>query len=102
MYIDDLIPTLGNAIPCFAPGKVYNIGGVEYRSVKELSDLVLATTGADPALVEYEPLDAHNTVNKRPDVKLAIKDLGHNPIVTLEQGVPKTVQWMKQVYGGLK
>lgn len=99
MYVDDLLPTLTTAVSRFRPGQVYNIGGIEYRSVHELSDIVLKHTGADPALVEYLPLDAHNTVNKRPDVSRAARDLGHSPRVSLEEGVPLTVAWMKRVYG---
>mgnify|MGYP001193741263 FL=1 len=41
MYIDDFIPTLANAVEKFDPGNVINIGGDEYRSVKDLSDLIL-------------------------------------------------------------
>ncbi len=41
MYIDDFIPTLANVADNFVAGEVYNIGGEEFRSVKELSDLIL-------------------------------------------------------------
>lgn len=98
MYIDDFIPTLANVCERFKPGEVYNIGGEEYRSVHELSDLILNLTGADKNLVEYLPEDVHNTLNKRPDISKAKRDLGHNPHVTLEEGIPKTVEWMKKVY----
>lgn len=97
MYVDDLIPTIANAVDAFKPGEVYNVGGIEYRSVKELSDLVLKYTGGDPKLVRYLPEDKHNTVSKRPDIRKAVADLGHNPRVLLEEGVPKTVEWMKKI-----
>lgn len=98
-YVDDLIPTLANIAERFAPGEVYNIGGAEYRSVNELADLVLRETGADPSLVRLLPHDAHNRKNKRPDITKARRDLGHNPTVTLEQGVPWYVAWMRERYG---
>ena len=47
MYVDDLIPTIANCVGMFADGQVVNIGGVEYRSVKELSDFVLKILGKD-------------------------------------------------------
>lgn len=100
MYIDDLIPSMANAVDRFIPGEVYNLGGTEYRSVKDLSDLVLKQTGGDHGLVRYLPEDKHNTVSKRPDIRKAILNLGHNPSVSLEEGLPKTVEWMKSVYGG--
>ncbi len=98
MYIDDFIPTLANVCNNFKAGEVYNIGGQEYRSVKELSDLVIECTGADPNLVDYLPEDVHNVLNKRPDIQKAITDLGHYPVVTLEEGIPKTIEWMKEIY----
>lgn len=99
MYIDDFIPTLANVCENFIPGEVYNIGGQEFRSVKELSDLILDYTGVDPKLVDYIPEDKHNVLNKRPDIEKAKKQFGHDPKVSLEEGVPETIEWMKQVYG---
>lgn len=98
MYIDDFIPTLSNVCEKFVPGEVYNIGGKEYRSVKELSDMIIQYTDADIKLVTYLPKDKHNVLSKRPDISKAEKQFGHNPVVTLEYGVPKTIEWMRQVY----
>ncbi|MGE5529344.1 MAG: NAD-dependent epimerase/dehydratase family protein [Patescibacteria group bacterium] len=99
MYVDDLIRTMANVCERFKPGRVYNIGGIEYRSVKDLSDLVLRLTGADPGLIEYMPEDRHNVVNKRPRIELALEELDHRPATTLETGIPRTLAWMRQVYG---
>jgi len=98
MYVDDLIPTLARCAGLFSDGLTINIGGEEYRSVKEMSDIVLKTIGIDDSKVNYLPLDKHNTVNKRPDITLAKEILKHNPSTTLEEGIPKTIEWMKRVY----
>ena len=98
MYIDDFIPTLSNVVENFEPGEVYNIGGREFRSVKEMSDLVLQEVGIDDSLVHYLPEDKHNVVNKRPDIEKAREAFDHNPQITLEAGIPRTVDWMKKVY----
>ena len=98
MYIDDFIPTLANAADNFTPGEVYNIGGKEFRSVKELSDLILREVGADDSLVNYQPEDKHNVVNKKPDISKAEAAFGHNPRILLEEGIPRTIEWMKKVY----
>jgi dTDP-glucose 4,6-dehydratase len=98
MFIDDLIPTLANIVDHFIPGRVYNIGGNEYRSVEELADLVLAYSGASRDLIRLLPEDAHNTVNKYPEITKAEIELGHSPRILLEEGVPKTLDWMKNIY----
>ncbi len=98
MYIDDFIPTLSNVVENFEPGEVYNIGGSEFRSVKEMSDIILQEVGIDDSLVHYLPEDKHNVVNKRPDIEKAREAFGHDPQITLEAGIPRTVDWMKKVY----
>jgi dTDP-glucose 4,6-dehydratase len=99
MYVDDLIPTIANVAEFFKEGEVYNIGGTEYRSVRELSEMVLNLTGGNPDLVRYLPEDRHNTVSKRPDIRKAVAELKHAPHILLEEGLPQTVAWMKAVYG---
>ncbi|HZR65126.1 MAG TPA: NAD(P)-dependent oxidoreductase [Terriglobales bacterium] len=98
MYIDDFIPTLATVCENFVSGEVYNIGGEEFRSVRELSDLILKVAGRDHHLVTYLPEDKHNIQNKRPDIQKAKAAFGHNPTTTLEEGVPKTIEWLRQVY----
>lgn len=98
MYIDDFIPTLANSVDKFIPGEVINIGGNEFRSVKEMSNLILNYLKKDDSFVEYLPEDKHNILNKKPDISKAKKNLGHNPKITLETGIPKTIEWMKSVY----
>jgi len=98
MFVDDFIPTLANACERFQDGAIINIGGEEYRSVEELSEIVLKCAGKTDALVTYYEQDKHNVTNKRPDIEFAKKLLGHNPKVTLEEGIAKTIAWMKEVY----
>ena len=96
-YVDDFIPTVANALEQAQSGEVYNIGGEDYRSVREVSDLILAETGVDPDLVTYLPEDVHNVKSKRPCNKRARRDLGHEPSVMLEEGIPKTLKWMESL-----
>jgi dTDP-glucose 4,6-dehydratase len=98
MHIHDFTPTLANVCERFNNEGIYNIGGEDYRSVKELSDLVLAHTGKDDSLVSYLGEEEHNVASKRPDISKAKKDLGHNPTIKLEEGVPNTVNWMLDQY----
>ena len=98
MYIDDFIPTLANVCENFKPGEVYNIGGTEFVSVEQMSELLLEQLGKGDELVTYLPEDKHNTLSKRPDVSKAARDFGHSPKVTLDEGIPATIEWMRAVY----
>ena len=98
MYIDDFIPTLANVCENFQPGEVFNIGGTEFQSVEYASKLILDYLGKSDSLVEYLPEDTHNVQNKRPDISKAAAAFGHNPTITLEDGIPRTIDWMKSIY----
>jgi len=98
LYIDDFIPTLANCVDMFVDGEFVNIGGNEYTSVKDISDTILKQLGKDDYYVDYLSKDVHTTKNKRPDITKAVKLLKHDPKVKIEEGVAKTLEWMKRVY----
>lgn len=98
-YIDDTVRTLANIAERFQAGRVYNIAGSRYHSVKELSDIILAQVGVDDSLVTYEEIEAHNTLDKRVDARRAKDELGHTETVSLEDGIGRTIAWQRQVYG---
>ena len=98
-YIDDTARTLSNITYNFKPGEVYNICGEEYHDIKLMSDLILKYTRGDERLVEYIDIEAHNTLDKKGDATKSRRDLDHKVTVELEEGIRRTVEWQKQVYG---
>jgi dTDP-glucose 4,6-dehydratase len=98
MYIDNAVDTLCNIVDRFRAGQTYNIGGEEFVDVKTASDLILRYLGKDDSMVQYLPEDKHNVVSKRPDISRARRDLGHDPKIRLAEGIPKTIEWMRQAY----
>lgn len=99
MFVDDFIPTLARVAERGTPGRVYNIGGTDFRSVEELAEIVVTEAGASTELIERVGQDVHNVVSKRPDIARAEVELGHAPRVVLEDGVPETIEWMRARYG---
>jgi dTDP-glucose 4,6-dehydratase len=99
-YIDDTARTLANiAEPGrFKPGAVYNIAGDEYHDIKVLSDMILNYLNKGDELVEYQSFESHNTRDKRADISKAIRDLDHQCSVPLNVGIPRTIEWQKEVY----
>ncbi len=98
-YIDDTVRTLANIAGNFKPGEVYNISGDEYHDIKALSDMILDILGKSDDLVEYVKFEAHNTRDKLASNEKAKRDLDHQCTVTLEEGLPRTIAWQKEVYG---
>jgi len=97
-YIDDTVRTLANISERFKPGEVYNIAGDEYHDIKALSDMILNYLGKDDGLVKYIPVEAHNTRDKKTTADKAIRDLDHKATVPLSVGLPRTIEWQKEVY----
>ena len=98
-FVTDTARTLANISENFIPGEVYNIGGLEYHDMKEASDMILAHLGKDDSLVTYQKGEPFTTKDKKLDCSKAIRDLNHRPEVPLEEGIPRTIEWMKAVYG---
>ena len=81
---------------------MYNIAGEEYHDIKYLSELILNYLKKDDKLIEYVKAEPFTTKDKKSDVSKAKKDLKHNPKITLEEGIPRTIEWMKEVYRPIK
>ena len=97
-YIDDTVRTLANIVENFKPGEVYNIAGNDLHDMKRVSDIILNYLGKDDSLVKYRDLEEATTLEKKVDISKAVRDLGHQSTVTLEEGIPRTINWQKEVY----
>lgn len=99
-YVEDTCRTLANIVDNFKHGEVYNIGGKEEWEceIKEVSDLILKYLGKDDSKVIYKESEPFTTRVKHMDFSKARRDLNHDPQITLEEGLPKTVDWMKRIY----
>ncbi len=99
-YVEDTARTFANIADNFIPGEAYNVGSKQEweHDIKEYSDMVLEAVGTDDSLVTYREAEAFTTKIKTIDFTKAIKDLKHNPQVPPEEGIKKTVEWMKTYY----
>lgn len=97
-YIDDLVATLAYAADHFRPGLVANVAGYEYRSVRELHDMICESVDVDLSKVTFLPEEKHNVVSKRPSIARARAWLNHNPDVPLATGLKTTIDWMREQY----
>jgi dTDP-glucose 4,6-dehydratase len=99
-YVEDTCRTFANIVDNFKPGEVYNIGSKEEweHEIKYVSDLILKNLGKDDSKVTYKEAEPFTTKVKHMDFSKARRDLKHNPKIPLEEGIPKTIKWMKQVY----
>jgi dTDP-glucose 4,6-dehydratase len=97
-YLADTVRTLANIADHFVSGATYNIGGNAYHTIEELSDTVLAVTGADPSLVHYADSEILTTRDKVVDCSRSVRDLDHQDSYSLQRGIELTADWMRDVY----
>jgi len=98
-YVTDTVRTMAKIVERFKPGEVYNIASSEYHDIRRLSDLTLKAAQRDDHLVTYKEGEPFTTKNKKVDISKVVEDFGHSPTVSLEDGIARTVAWMRQVYG---
>jgi dTDP-glucose 4,6-dehydratase len=97
LYIDDLVPTMANITESFYPGRVYNLAGDDHCSIMDLAAVVLQSVGTTKSECVVRETEQFNVVSKRADISRARHDLRHDPKVKLEEGVPKTIDWMRSL-----
>lgn len=73
-----------------------NIGNPGEFTMLELASLVLEITGSKSELI-FEPLPQDDPIKRQPDISLAIRELGWQPTVALQDGLAVTIDWFKSL-----
>ncbi|MFC1911848.1 NAD-dependent epimerase/dehydratase family protein [Chloroflexota bacterium] len=99
-YVEDTCRTFANIVENFKPGEVYNVGSKEEweQDIRYVSNLILKHLGKNDTKVTYKEAEPFTTKVKHMDFSKIRRDLGHDPQIPLEEGIPRTVAWMKKVY----
>jgi dTDP-glucose 4,6-dehydratase len=98
-YLEDTCRTIANIAENFIAGETYNIGGKEHHNIEELVDIIWDYTKADRNLITYKETEILTTKDKIVDVSKSEGDLNHQNTVSLEDGLHRTIDWMKS-HGG--
>ena len=95
-YIDDLIEgmirMMNNQDNFTGP---VNLGNPNEFTIKELAELVLQMIPESRSNIVYESLPADDPRQRKPDISLAQKKLGWEPVISLEDGLQKTIAYFK-------
>jgi dTDP-glucose 4,6-dehydratase len=90
-FVDDEVRGILALLDSTLTGPV-NIGNPAELTVLELAHAVLALTGSSSPIV-YEPLPTDDPTRRRPDIALARRELGWEPVVSLEEGLARTAEF---------
>jgi UDP-glucuronate decarboxylase len=96
-YVDDLVEGLIRLMnsPDQLTGPV-NLGNPDDFTILELAEKVIGLTGSSSQLI-HKPLPEDDPRQRKPDIKLAQKELQWQPTVTLENGLKKTIVYFEQL-----
>jgi UDP-glucuronate decarboxylase len=96
-YIDDLVEAMirvMNNTPDDFIGPV-NIGNPNEFTIRELAERVISLTGTTSKFVMKElPLD--DPKQRQPDISLAKEVIGWRPIVELDEGLSRTIEYFRK------
>jgi nucleoside-diphosphate-sugar epimerase len=96
-YIDDVVEaTLLAGISPKADGQVYNVGTGREVTVNQLARTIIEITGAkvEPAYVDRRDID--NIRRRVVNIEKIRRELRWIPTFTIEQGLRRTYQWLKE------
>ncbi|MDP6135831.1 MAG: SDR family oxidoreductase [Arenicellales bacterium] len=98
-YVDDLVKaliTFMGSEPGFT-GPV-NLGNPSEFTIKNLAQQVISLTGS-ASKIAYGALPEDDPKQRQPDISLAQKALDWQPEIPLDTGLPKTIEYFKQILG---
>ena len=94
IYIDDIIDATVKAMESNHTNEIFNIGSSVPTTINHLTDVMLKVSGKKLKKV-YGPADITHGTSRLADTS-KIKDLlGFQPSISLEQGLQKTYDWLK-------
>ena len=73
-----------------------NIGNPEEISVLDLARRIATLAGVDVP-VEFVPRPEDDPTVRQPDISLARSELGWSPAVDLDDGLKRTIAWMRDL-----
>lgn len=93
-YVSDLVRGLILMLDSNIAGPL-NLGSQEERQIIELANTVRRLTGSGSS-IEFHNMPADDPTRRKPAIDRAIAELGWQPTVSLEEGIQRTIEWLRQ------
>ena len=96
-YVDDLVDGLVRLMdsPADFTGPV-NLGNPNEMTIRELAEMVVELCSSKSEIV-YRPLPSDDPKQRKPDIRLAKKNLRWQPVVSLQDGLQKTIAYFDTI-----
>ncbi len=94
-YVDDMVDGMIKTMESDYINPI-NLGNPVEQSIKEIALTIKEMTGSSSKIV-YKNMPKDDPLRRKPDISLAIKELGWEPTVSFEEGLGKTIEYFKKV-----
>jgi len=94
-YVDDLVEGMVRMMGTDGFTGPVNLGNVAEHSILEFARRIVALTGSRSRIV-FRPLPQDDPTQRQPDISLAAARLGWEPVVDLDTGLRRTVDYFAE------
>ncbi|WP_065792123.1 MULTISPECIES: NAD-dependent epimerase/dehydratase family protein [unclassified Ensifer] len=97
LFVDDAVEAMYRLSMARLQGaSIVNIASGNAPTMREVAALIVAATGADPALIELLPTRGSDDVDLCPSPALAAELFGWKADISLHRGIARTVFWWRE------
>jgi len=77
-------------------GRIYNVGNPDERTILDFAQIIRDLCGSKSP-IEYRPALLDDPVRRCPNITRIRTEIGWEPKVPLEEGLPRTIAWFREV-----
>jgi dTDP-glucose 4,6-dehydratase len=94
-YVSDLIEGFLRLLAFEGPAQPVNLGNPGEATILEVAEIIKRTLGSDSEII-FEPRPVDDPENRCPDLTRARQLLDWEPVVGLEEGLTRTMEWCRK------
>lgn len=96
-YVDDLVTGMIMVMEKNGFSGPVNLGNPQEMTILELANMIIKKTDSKSKII-YKTLPVDDPVKRKPDISYAKKELGWKPLIDIEKGIEKTINYFKKKY----
>lgn len=96
IYVEDHCRAIHTVLEKGVAGEIYNIGGSEEKTNREIINFILKQLGKDQRLIKLVTDRKGHDRRYSMDSSKILKELGWRPTVSFNEGIQKTIEWYRQ------
>lgn len=93
-YVDNCVDGIAAALETEQKFGIWNIGSGEETSIRKLAETVIRLTGSSSQIVQRPWRPGEQGLRLSVSIEKAKKELGYQPIVSLDGGLAATIAWL--------